>query len=67
MRSTALPLALTISASAPILTSIYFDRVGNYDGAFLAIASLTLLSAALMAVVRRPERPERVPLLGAEA
>jgi MFS family permease len=60
VRSAALPLSLSISASAPILTSFYFDRVGDYNGAFLAIAALSATAAGLMFIVRRPHRPERV-------
>ncbi|MGI8551125.1 MAG: MFS transporter [Dehalococcoidia bacterium] len=59
VRSAALPLSLTLTASAPILTSIYYDHVGNYDGAFLGIALLSLMAAGLMFIVRRPQRPER--------
>jgi OFA family oxalate/formate antiporter-like MFS transporter len=56
VRSAALPLSLTLTASAPILTSLYYDRAGNYDGAFWAIAILSILAAGLMFVVRRPRR-----------
>jgi len=57
VRSAAMPLALAISASAPILTSLYYDRTGNYTGAFLAVAALSLVAALLMFAVRRPSRP----------
>ncbi len=56
VRSAALPLSLTLTASAPILTSLYYDHTGNYDGAFFGIALLSLLAAGLMFVVRRPQR-----------
>lgn len=60
VRSAAMPLSLALSASAPILTSVYFDRVGNYNGAFLAIAVLSLLASVMMFAVRRPRLPERI-------
>jgi cyanate permease len=59
VRSAALPLALLLSASAPILTTLYFDRVGNYDGALLTVALLNVLAAGLLLCVRKPTRPAR--------
>src|SRR5262249_11221143 len=59
VRSAALPLSLALTASAPILTSLYYDRAGNYYGALLGVATLTLVAAALMFAVRRPKRPQR--------
>lgn len=56
VRSAGLPFSLIISASAPILTSIYFDRVGSYDGAFLVLAGLTTVAAVLVLLVRQPTR-----------
>ena len=51
-------------ASAPLLTSFYYDRAGNYDGAFLAIAALAVLGSVLLLFARKPEpvaaEPERV-------
>lgn len=60
VRSAGLPFSLIISASAPILTSVYFDRVGSYDGAFLALAGLTTIAAVVMLLVRRPDRVSAV-------
>ena len=65
VRSAALPLSLIISASAPILTSLYFDKVGDYNGAFLIIAGLSAFASLLMFLVRRPSRPERLQQAGA--
>jgi MFS family permease len=59
VRSAGLPLSLLISASAPFLTTIYFDRVGNYDGAFLAAAGLAVLATVLVLMSKRPDRVER--------
>ena len=38
VRSAGMPFSLVIGAGAPLLASVYFDRVGNYDGAFLTVA-----------------------------
>ncbi len=59
VRSAGLPFALFLGAGGPLLVSVYFDRVGNYDGAFLAVAALSLAASALVLLVRRPTRPER--------
>ncbi len=56
VRSAALPLSILISASAPLGSAMYFDRVGNYNGAFLAMSAAALLSAVLLQVVRKPKR-----------
>jgi OFA family oxalate/formate antiporter-like MFS transporter len=56
VRSAGLPLALTISASAPFLSTVYFDRVGNYDGAFLTVAVLAIVATVLVLLARRPNR-----------
>ncbi len=56
VRSAGLPFALLIGAGAPLLASMYFDRVGNYDGAFFAIAGLNLASAGLLLFIRKPGR-----------
>lgn len=60
VRSAALPLSLLITAAAPVLTSTYYDRAHNYDGAFLAIAVLSLFASGLMFTVRRPQLPARL-------
>jgi len=54
VRSAALPIALTMGASGPWLSSWYYDQVGNYDGAFMAVAGLNLLSALLIYATRKP-------------
>jgi MFS family permease len=58
VRSAALPFSLLLGAAAPQLTSIYYDQVGNYDGAFLTVAGCCLVAAVLMLFVRRPRRAE---------
>jgi sugar phosphate permease len=59
VRSAALPFSLALGAGAPLLASAYFDRVGNYDGAFLTIAACNITAAVLLLFVRRPVRPVR--------
>jgi OFA family oxalate/formate antiporter-like MFS transporter len=59
VRSAGLPFSLVLGAGGPLLTSVYYDAVGNYNGAFLAVAALNVIAAALMLTVRRPIRPER--------
>jgi MFS family permease len=56
VRSAALPFALVIGAGAPLLASLYFDRVGNYDGAFLTVAAMNATAAVLLLFVRHPSR-----------
>lgn len=58
VRSAALPFALVIGAGAPLLASLYFDRVGNYDGAFLVVAAMNASAAVLLLFVRHPSRPQ---------
>lgn len=57
VRSAGLPFALVLGSGAPLLVSYYHDRVGNYDGAILAVAGLNLVAAVLLATLRRPRRP----------
>ncbi len=56
VRSAGLPFSLLLGASAPLLASYYFDRVGNYDGAFLATAFAALLAVVLILLARQPAR-----------
>lgn len=54
VRSAALPLALIFPAGAPLATSYYYDLVGNYDGAILAVAAANLFSAFLILITPKP-------------
>lgn len=54
VRSAALPIALTMGASGPWLSSWYYDQVGNYDGAFWAVALLNLVAALLIYATAKP-------------
>ncbi len=56
VRSAGLPLVFAFSAGGPLLSALYYDRFGNYDGAFLTIAVLTLVGGVLLALARRPVR-----------
>lgn len=56
VRSAGLPYSLILGAGAPLLVSIYFDRVGNYDGALYFIACMNIASAVLLMFIPRPDR-----------
>lgn len=56
VRSAGLPFSLIIGASAPLLASFYFDRIGNYDGAFLTIAVCAVIAIVLILFAKRPNR-----------
>jgi OFA family oxalate/formate antiporter-like MFS transporter len=58
VRSAGLPFSLALSASGPLLVSLYYDSHGNYNGAFLIVAALNLVAAVLMLFVPRPTRPD---------
>ena len=60
VRSVALPISLLLGANGPLVVQIYYDRVGNYDNAFLAIAGCWALAAGLILFVRQPRRPRRM-------
>ena len=55
VRSAGLPFSLIIGASSPFLTSFYFDRVGNYDGAFFIVAALALVAVILVTLAKLPQ------------
>jgi MFS family permease len=54
VRSAGLPFALVIGAGSPLLVSLYFDHVGNYNGAFLIIGGLNLAAAAMLLFIPKP-------------
>jgi hypothetical protein len=56
VRSAGLPFSLVLGASAPLLVSLYFDKVGNYDGAFFAIAGVNLIAAAMILLIPNVRR-----------
>ena len=59
VRSVAMPFALLISGSTPVLVSLYFDNVGDYYGAFFALAGTWTLAATLILLARDPGVPPR--------
>lgn len=56
VRGAAMPFSLLIGASAPLLTSLYYDVVGNYTGALLTVAMLNCVSAVMIWWIPRPRR-----------
>lgn len=60
VRSVVLPVSLAMGASGPLVTSLYFDAVGDYDGVFLALGLNWLIAALLVLAVRRPGLPPRL-------
>ena len=61
VRSTGLPISVIFGGAAPVLAGLYFDRVGDYRGAFFALALCLLVSATLMALARRPPPKRAAP------
>jgi MFS family permease len=60
VRSVAMPFTLFFGAGGPLVVQLYFDRVGNYDGAFYAVAVMWVLGALLVLMVRQPKLPARI-------
>lgn len=60
VRSVAMPFALFFGAGGPQAVQIYYDHVGNYYGAFLAVGGLWLLAACLVLLVQQPKTPQRI-------
>jgi sugar phosphate permease len=58
VRSAGLPVALILQAGGPLAASVYFDRVGDYNGAFLGVAFLSAVAVVLVQFLRRPSRPQ---------
>lgn len=59
VRSTAMPVSLALGASGPVLVASYYDRIGSYDGIFVALSGLVLASAVLIFFAHAPARPKR--------
>ena len=56
VRSAALPFTLLITAAAPLGTSYYYDVVGNYNGAILAVGAANVISAIMILFLKKPQR-----------
>lgn len=54
VRSAGLPFALVLGAGSPLLVSIYFDHVGDYNGAFLIVAGLNIAASAMLLFIPKP-------------
>lgn len=63
VRSTALPFTFALTALGPVLAAAHYDRVGNYDQAFITLALGTILAAGMLLVLseKRPELPLQDP------
>ncbi|MDP2326543.1 MAG: MFS transporter [Dehalococcoidia bacterium] len=60
VRSVAMPFALFFGAGGPQAVQIYYDKVGDYYGAFLAVGALWLLAAGFVLLVKKPDVPQRI-------
>ena len=47
-----MPFMLVLGAMAPISTSYYYDVVGNYDGAIIAVGCANLVSAIMIMLIK---------------
>jgi MFS family permease len=57
VRSAGLPFSIGLGAASPLLAQLYYDNVGNYDGAFLIVAGSCTIAAILILLVKRPTVP----------
>ncbi|MBV1878955.1 MAG: MFS transporter [Pseudomonadales bacterium] len=56
VRSAALPFTILLTAAAPLATSVYYDAVGNYDGAILLVGTANLISAGMILFLKKPHQ-----------
>lgn len=56
VRSAGLPLAIVIGAGSQQLVSLYFDHVGDYNGAFFTVAGLNVVSAVMLLFIPKTGR-----------
>jgi len=56
VRATAMPFTFALTALGPVMAAGYYDRAGNYDNAFLAMAVCNLIAAVVLMVIsdKRP-------------
>jgi len=55
VRSTAMPFTFGMSALGPILVAYYYDVVGNYDLALIAMGVCNLASAFMLFRINAPK------------
>ena len=67
VRSVVLPVSLSMGAAGPLITALYFDAVGDYNGVFLSVGVTWVLAAILILAVRRPGPPPRIAVTSAAA
>lgn len=61
VRSAALPFSLILGAGGPLAVAYYYDIVGNYDGAFLVVAGMCVVAAALILALPATAREQLPP------
>lgn len=59
VRGAALPFALILGAGGPLAVAYYYDVVGNYNGAFLFVAAMSIVAGAL--ILALPKRDSVLP------
>ncbi|MDG1840432.1 MAG: MFS transporter, partial [Dehalococcoidia bacterium] len=57
VRGISTPISQAFGISAPIAVAFYFDRVGNYDGIYLALAGGFIFGALLVMSSQKPVKP----------
>ena len=62
VRSVVLPVSLAMGGAGPLMTALYFDAVGDYNGVFLAVGINWVLASLLILAVRRPGPPPRIAI-----
>ena len=65
VRSTGFPISVVIAVTGPILTGLYFDSVGDYNGAFFTLAAVLAVGAVLLLSSHKP--PPQIQAEPAEA
>lgn len=63
VRSTAMPFTFGMSALGPILVAYYYDLVGNYDLALIAMGFCNLASAMMLFLINEPNKLNTEPIL----
>ena len=61
VRSVAMPISLLLGALGPQAVPYYFDRVGNYNGAFIGLGVIWTLAAIMVLTIRRPHMRAALP------